>query len=185
MDSNNKIPSIFHSHINEKPIENCIMCERFLLDENTQYMIEKAFKDGQVEFEYAICIDCIENMKGTMSEESLMNIENYLIEHMNNKPNEIATQFHEGIDGDTFLNNCAIKGTPRAELKEYNIGGLFRGKSLDPMAFPYLISFEAAEEINSVLSKQTKDELDDFYDDMVGLPPEWMEIIKTNRPILI
>ena len=185
MEPDNNIPKEFYSDISDKPIENCTICGCSLLENDTQYVIEKAFKDGLVEIEYAICMDCLENMKGNMSEESMKNIENYLMENMSNMEEKLEDYYFNGRDSNVFLEKCAIKGTPKEELSEYQIAGLFKGKMLDPQVFPYLISMEAAEEINNLLSKKTKDELDGFIDDLIGLPPEWLEILKTNKPILI
>ncbi len=185
MEPENNIPKVFYSNISEKPIENCIICGCSLLENDTQYVIEKAFKDGIVEAEYAMCIDCVENMKGSMSEESMQNIENYIIENRSNMQ-ELLNEFYlSGMDSGLLLKQCAIKGTPVDDLKEYQIAGLFKGRMIDPQVPPYLISMEAAEEINNLLSKKTKDELDNFIDELTGLPPEWLEILKTNKPVLL
>ena len=57
------IPSLFWSDITCKPFENCIKCERYLLEEGTLYLIEKAIKSyvgfdaTSTVFEYAMCMD--------------------------------------------------------------------------------------------------------------------------------
>ncbi len=186
MDKNKyNIPELFRSFLSNKPIENCIMCEKYLLEPGTNYFIEKAFKDDFVEVEYAICMDCAENMKGSMSVQSLANIENYFLTRMQFMQENMYALQEQEVDPELFLTKCAIKGTPREELNEYQIAGFFNGSNLNMVTFPFLISGEAAEEINELLSKETKGEIDGFIDDFIGLPPEWKEILKTNRPILI
>ena len=48
-----------------------------------------------------------------------------------------------------------------------------------------MISHEAIEEMQELLSPQTKDELDDFTKEHFDLPPEWREIIKNKKFVLI
>ena len=179
------IPKLFNSYISEKPIENCVICEKYLLEEGTDYFIEKVFKDDFVEIEYAICMDCTENMKGAMSQQSMLNIENYFRSNMSMMHRWTIDWEDDDFNPEAFLSHCAIRKTPREELKEYQIAGFFNGPYLNPMAPPFLISGAVAEEVNELLSKETKGEIDGFVDDLTGLPPEWKEIFKTRRPILI
>ncbi|MEA3445383.1 MAG: hypothetical protein U9R19_11740 [Bacteroidota bacterium] len=180
-----KIPELFKSFLSDKPIENCIMCEKYLLEEGTAYFIEKAFKDDYVEVEYAICVDCAENMKGSMSAQSIKNIENYFMTKMQYMQENMMAFKNGGMNPEYLLTQCVITGIKRENLKEYQIAGFFNGSFLNLLTFPFLISGEAAEEINELLSKETKGEIDGFVDDFIGLPPEWKKILKTNRPILI
>ena len=38
------IPEQFYSEETKKPLENCLMCDKYLLDEGTEYMVEKAMR---------------------------------------------------------------------------------------------------------------------------------------------
>ena len=38
------IPQQFYSEDTQKPLEHCLMCERYLLDEGTAYLLEKAMR---------------------------------------------------------------------------------------------------------------------------------------------
>jgi len=182
---NTNIPKQFLSYLSQKPIENCIKCEKYLLDDRTVYFIEKAIKNGEVEFEYAICSDCAEKMKGTMSEESVQNMENYFMDNSQIKEYQHRLMNEEELSPQDFLGNCVVTGTPLEETEEYQLVGVFEGDKVYPYAIPFAISFQATEIINGLLSKQTKDEMDGFIDDFTGLPPDWREIIKTNKPVLI
>lgn len=179
------IPKQFYSYLSEKPIENCIMCEKNLMDEFTVYFIEKAIRNGEVEFEYAICMDCAAKMRGSMSKESVANMESYFKNNSQIQEYQNLIFENDELSVDQFLSNCVVKGTPVSEIKEYQFVGVFQGKHIYPYSVPFLISNEASEEINDLLSKQTKGEMDNFIDDFIGVPPEWREIIKTNKPVLI
>jgi len=161
------------------------MCQRPLLEEFSVYFIEKAIRNGEVEFEYAICMDCAAKMKGSMSEESIRNMENYF--KNNSRIQEYQQKIFEAeeLSVEDFLSACVVKGTSISELKEYQMIGVFQGDRLYHYSVPFIISSEATEEINELLSKKTKGEMDDFIDDFIGIPPDWREIIKSNKPVLI
>jgi hypothetical protein len=181
----NHIPKEFYSTLSDKPIENCIKCEKYLLDEDTIYFVEKAIKNNEVEFEYAICAECAEKMKGTMSEESLTNMESYFKKNSNIKQYQEKLLLEDELSINDFIGNCIVTGNDLKSTDEYQLVGVFEGKHIYPDAIPFAISFEATEKINQLLSKQTKDEMDGFIDDFIGIPPDWREVIKTNKPVLI
>ena len=72
------IPSVFRSTDTKKPFERCIQCNKYLLELDSEYLIEKAIKQYQgfeakeVIFEYAVCMDCAEKMRQSLSAESQM-----------------------------------------------------------------------------------------------------------------
>ena len=76
-----EIPKLFKTHVSEKNFTNCISCGGYLLDKETEYVIEKVFKDNTVEAEYAMCLTCVEEMRKQLSEESLQRIGDYFESH--------------------------------------------------------------------------------------------------------
>jgi len=172
------IPNVFLSTETKKPIERCINCDHDLSLGDRYYVIEKVFKrypainKVEVLFEYAICQHCYDEMKDKMSKESADNLSAYM---MNN------TDFmglHQRInqhpnDPEAWLDQCMIKGTPQAELSEFQMGAFFKGDRLvTDFLPPFMVGNVAMEEMNALLSKETKDEMDDFMDDHFGIPPE-------------
>lgn len=179
-----EIPTIFKSFINEKEIENCVACGKYLLNSGTQYFIEKAVKNGEVEVEYAMCIDCIQEMRKSMSEESLERTQDYMsgkidLEEWNSRI------FEDGDPTvDKCLNGCVVTGVPMSELSEYQMYGHFDGKHMVYSVMPYIISFEVLDGMQELLSAKTKEELDRFMDEHFGLPPEWRAILKKDIILL-
>ena len=51
--------------------------------------------------------------------------------------------------------------------------------------FPILLSPTIGEEIQELLSQETKDEFDDFMNTINEVPPELKELFKTKRPVII
>jgi hypothetical protein len=172
------IPDVFLSTETNKPIERCINCEHDLSIGDRYYVIEKVFKRYpvmnklEVLFEYAICQHCYDDMKDKMSKESAENLSAYM---MNNTD---FVGLHQRInqhpdDPEAWLDQCMIKGTPQSELSEFQMGAFFKGDRLvTDFLPPFMVGNEAMEEMNALLSKETKDEMDDFMGDHFGIPPE-------------
>ena len=175
------IPKILQSYSTGEPFTHCIDCDRYLLDDDVSYFIEKAIrqyhKEGymakDVIFEYAMCIDCAEKIKGEMSKTSRQAMENYMLYN-----NSINT-----INGEDL--QCIIKGESVDNYEEYQIFSLCQGKNmLTPQ--PMAIGANALEELSELISQETKDELDRLMGDFFGSPPELEELFPKHRiPILI
>jgi len=77
------IPESFYSEETDAPFETCLVCERPLLEPETEYLIEKAYRrypEFEVQetiFEYALCIDCHEDVVDSFSESSQEQCEAY------------------------------------------------------------------------------------------------------------
>ena len=66
-----------------------------------------------------------------------------------------------------------IHGTPEAEMNEYQVAACFKGdRMVTDFMPPYMIGDLAIEELNALLSKQTKEDMDRFMGDVFGIPPE-------------
>ena len=182
------IPEQFFEDETEEPFKKCIMCQKSLTGD-VEYMVEKAIRrypdleTEEVQFELAVCIDCSSKMRNQLSKESLQNIQQYFQQQMTSgQPPERVFDFDSG----TILNwqeNCLFKNISRAEMTEYHMYGHFVGDKMTFGMFPYILSGKAIEEMQELLSKETKDEMDDFIDTYFGLPPELKDIFKDN-PIL-
>ena len=177
----NKIPEILNSYETGELFTNCIDCDRYLLDGETTYFIEKAIrqynKEGyqakDVIFEYAMCIDCAEKLKGEMSQSSRQAMDNYL--QQNSTPQ--------------LMNNeelqCIIKGESVDNYEEYQVFSLCQGSHM-LTSKPMAIGADALEELSELISQETKDELDRLMGDFFGTPPELEELLPNHRvPFLI
>ncbi len=172
------IPSIFLNSDTKAPLTNCVQCDYDLLNGDRYYMIEKVFKKypsfqkTEVLFEYAVCSTCYENMKDQMSAESMANLSEYMM--MNTDFQALQHRIEENPDNpEMWLSECMIKGTPKDDMTEYQMGACFKKDRLVTNFIPpFIIGELAMEEMNGLLSKQTKDEMDDFMGENFGIPPE-------------
>ena len=178
-----EIPNIFYDTVNEEPIQKCIMCEIDLMESQIPYMIEKRFKRKEAIFEYAICINCAEQMRNQMSRESLQAVEKYMRENSELleqlEQDDFDAEHHEN-----WMNTCAVTGNDISDLEEYQIFGLFQGKEMILNHFPHMIGGDSLESMQELLSAETKDELDRFRKEHFNIPPELEELFR-GKPVLI
>ncbi|MCB1282537.1 MAG: hypothetical protein KDB18_13525, partial [Salinibacterium sp.] len=71
-----ELPPVLWSDYKKEPFSQCVECERPLLEpESPAYFVQKARRDGEVVFEYALCLPCTRRQDDGMSEESRRNLE--------------------------------------------------------------------------------------------------------------
>ena len=184
------IPEVFYSSETGRLLDHCIVCDKYLLEENTRYMVEKVYKKypalntESVLFEYAICATCADNFRKELSQESMQNIENFFRNNTEGMPG-MATHPEDMINPGRRLDNCFVSGKSVDNLNEYQVCGIFQGKKMIPFSTPYVISGEVIEQLSDLISDKTRDEMDDFIDSFFGLPPEWKEAMKDRDIVLI
>ncbi len=185
------VPKVFHSFATGMPFAHCIACEKHLLENGTQYVVEKAikkypgFQAHDVIYEYAMCIDCTAAMRQTLSGDSLAVIEHYfetrvdLVERRSRLLQKAGMNVHE------WISHCLLTGTPESELNEFQLYAHCDGGDLLFSYLPYMISAQSLNELSDLISPETKDVLDDFIDEHFGLPPELKEILKSRKTVLL
>ena len=164
------VPNIFHSWETQAPFQNCLVCNRFLLGGGVGYIIEKAFKKDEVIFEYAICLECNEQLRRGFSKSSLTKIAEYFSCHVDLRDRRERLLNKYGEDSAPWLSDCVITCQPVEASQEYQICGQCDGEDLLFTYLPYALSGEAVDEIIRLLSKETKGKIDDFTGDYLGLP---------------
>ena len=183
-----EIPKVFWSDLSNQPFEHCIHCEKYLLEEDTEYLIEKAIQSTEKEgvystiFEYAICFDCADQMKAQLSESSIQNINRFYAEHVDMDARREQLIAHTENTERDWLKNCIVKHKPYQAGSEYQIYGQCSGKRFLYFDMPFMISGEAMEEMIELISDETMDELDRFKDDLISGPPEFKEILDKGGP---
>lgn len=177
------IPKEFFSFETNAPFERCIECDKYLLDDDTEYLVEKAIKnyDGysakDVIFDFAICMDCMHERSKEISSESATKISEYFQNNI-----DIEKRIAQN-ESDDVLNKCMIKGTDISACNEYQICGYFKGKKMNIKNPPYLISGEVMEELMPLLSDKTVDEMNGFFNKHFSPDPSFFE--PTPKLILV
>ncbi len=176
------IPDIFYSYDTKELFQNCVECDKYLLDGTTEYFIEKAFRKypgftaTDVVFEYAICTECAITLHNQMSEESRNRINEFMMDHLGNMKLQNSPE--------EMLRTCIITGKPIEDAQEYQIMAHCFQDQLFPQMMPYMICDEALDQLSELLSNATLDIMDDFRGRHFG-PPDIFEINPTRRVILV
>jgi hypothetical protein len=185
------IPKRFYCDASEKPFEHCQVCGKYLLEEGTTYMIEKAFKNYEgydfysTLFEYAICVDCHATLQKGMSTESMQNLQQYYMRIFQEKGGQPVMINLSDFELDNWLSKCFFTDEPITGMKEYQAVGQFNGTKLVLNTPPLIVGETAMEEMSSLLSNQTVDEMNGFKNRFFGPDPELEELILGKKLILI
>ncbi|MCB0283401.1 MAG: hypothetical protein KDF60_12535 [Calditrichaeota bacterium] len=188
------IPKQFYSDAVNRLFSNCLNCNRFLLEENTEYIIEKAvrryndYDTNDTIFEYAICMKCHSEIISVYSESSLKSIQNYFQTNVNFQERQriINEKIEQGkLDIQDYTSRCLIKGTPINKLNEYQIGCQCIGNKMLANNMPFLIGNEAMDELSQLLSNQTIGEMNRFIDEFLGLPPDLRKLLKDSGVLIL
>ena len=182
------IPKVFWSDLTGKPFEQCIMCERHLLEDGTQYLVEKAIKTYKgryvkdTVFEYAICMDCRDTMHEKLSEESRVALSGYFNSRFN--PAERVAKYEHGTVEER-LKHCLLEGEEPSEGGEYQIYALCDGSDMINDLMPFMIRGESLEAVMHLISAKSLDELNGFMKENFTGPPEFKEILDGGPRVFI
>lgn len=175
------IPSVFYSDLTSDLFENCISCNKYLLNDGTQYLIEKAFKSYKNEsitstiFEYAMCFDCYDEMRSKISVISRSKLDDFYENKI-----DLSKRYTElkGKEVSSWLEKCIVNDSSPSIGGEYQIYGMCDEKDMLFYEMPFMLSGEAIDKMVGLLSLETKDELDDFFKKITSGPPELRKILE-------
>lgn len=178
------IPQKFHSLYHEGPFTRCVDCNRDLHADDCTYSIERVFRGTEPICEMAICLACRDRIVEELSQESLMRINAFVDERFDVDMRYQATQSWAGNDLDKWLDHCALLKIPATECKEYQIAALCRGKLMSIDVLPIMISGQAAEEMQRLMSKKTRDRLGEMVQEFFGMPSEFADGPDSYSPMI-
>ena len=180
------IPKDFYSFETNSPFERCIECNKYLLEEGTEYIIEKAIRNYQgypardTVFDYAICMSCAERMRKEISKESWESMMKYFQDNMDVMSRlEIQEQSPK-----ENLRRCMVKKTGVEDCSEYQIYAHCNGEKLNMENPPYMISGEVMDELLPLLSNETIDEMNGFMNKHFSPDPSIMEPVPPRLIII-
>ena len=177
------LPEVFHSFTEEGPFPKCTLCNEPLLEDGTLYLIHKAFHRSEVIFEYAMCLPCRAKMQEELSTESLEHINRYMNQfHIEDRNEQLLEEY--GTEVAPWISHCLISGKPIEGENEYHYYAFCDGPDLVFNGLPMALAGGVDEELNELLSRQTRDRLDGFVEEQFGLPPELKKPIK-GSPVFI
>jgi hypothetical protein len=162
------IPQIFGSFETGQPIANCKVCDQNLMETGTNYMIEKAFKNGETIFEHALCHTCYTAYHEAMSADSRLKILTYFEERLNMEERHTNLMEQHGTKHEKWISHCMVTGFPIREVDEYQLYGFCIDKELVFCGAPYALCGEVIEEITNLLSSETLGVMADLSQKLFG-----------------
>jgi len=172
------IPKSFYSIETEEPMSTCLACDRPLLDGETEYLIEKGYRQyeaydvQETVFEYALCMDCHATMRQSFSDLSTRRCRAYLAEHVNLAERAGRLLDAESPDPSDWTRHCVVHDTPRQELAEYQVMAHCMGTEMILTHLPLLMGGPAVDALVERLSDETIDDLGGFRDEHLGPSPK-------------
>ena len=185
------IPPQFYSDSEGKAFDHCQVCGKFLLEDGTSYVIEKAYKNykgydfNTTLFEYAICLNCHTEVQKSMSEESLQSLQRYYLEVMAEKGNQPIVINMNDFKLEDWLSKCFFTGDKVKEMEEYQTVAQFNGTKMIINMPPMIVGEAAMERMSELLSDKTIDEMNGFKKQFFGPDPELEELISGKKLILL
>lgn len=183
------IPLLFYSSETSTPIRHCLVCERDLL-EGAEYMIEKAFVNypsvgtKDLVWEFAVCFDCMHDMKSDYSEESHQRLTEFFQVNMN-FDHQYDLEAQENMNAEDWTSRCAITGQHISECSQYQIYAYCVGNLCAFENAPFMISGEAMDQLIPLISNKTLGAMNDFRDRYFPPPQDLSPLLKDRDFVLI
>lgn len=174
------IPQSFYSFETKEPFSHCIECKKEL-DEQTDYIIEKAmrrypnFSATDTLFDYAMCMDCALEMRKSLSVSSRKKMDEFFQPYFQKISVAMHSAHTQSVEEQ--LSKCLITEKDIRTVKEYQIYAVCRGKKINRSVPAYMISEEAIEQILPLLSNETTDFLNGFFERHFNPDPSMLEPI--------
>ena len=151
-----RIPRILDSAYLEAPFVACAACGASLAVGGRVWNVQKAFRAGEVVFELAICLACMEETTRGFSEESLARMQAHFAAHF--RPT-------------TDLTICHLCRQPPTDGTDYEIGAVCVGDRL--MRPPIVVCAACSSSVQEQLSEKTRGAWGEFLDrTLPGVPGE-------------
>lgn len=177
------IPECFHSLYHSGPFTRCIVCECDLLDENCRYFVERCFHGQEPIFELAMCEPCRENFSKELSKDSLQRINAHIEERVDLEQRYEDTLEFPSANISPWIQQCLLSKTQRFDCKQYQIIAMCQGSQMRLDIFPIMISNLAAEELQKLMSKKTRDRHEEMVQEFFGMPSEFADG-PTSSPLI-
>ncbi|MES0491140.1 MAG: hypothetical protein ABUK01_14165 [Leptospirales bacterium] len=180
------IPEILYNAATGEPHTHCPLCDRFLLDEGIQYIIEKAISQNDILMDFAICLECYQKGIGELySIESRKNFENYFDNRVdfNLRQKTFTEKFQNKFD--KWTEYCLCTAKPIRDCKEYQLAAQCEGRQVLYHYMPFAISDEGIIELENLLSKKTKEDLRDFMNQINPQPSLEKSPDNSRTPVLV
>lgn len=184
------IPKLFFDDLTGAMMNQCISCERKLLESEGPYFIEKAikpqlgYKAYATVFEYAMCMECMNSHKNKISKSSLANINRYFLAHIDISRRQylVAQELYDDLG--LWMDHCLVTDKHITAIGECQLYAQCQGDQLVMGDYPYMVSGEALDAVIGLLSDETIDEFNKLKDELVG-PSAFQDLLQGGPRVLL
>lgn len=181
--SSQAIPELLHNEDNHAPHQHCRICNKNLM-EGGLYAIQKVFKNYPGEehpralFDFAMCEQCMLEARSELSMESRMRIDQFMLEalkKLEDTGEDPSDRFKQG--------QCTLSGEALKDCREYQVSAVCEGDQI--LESPICLSEAMLEQIQSLLSEKSREELNRFSENNFGWPPELKKALVDGDLVLL
>lgn len=153
------------------------------LQEAGMYIVNKSYVREECVFEYAMCMECREDLHSQLSEKSRVAMFDFIHDHADMEKREEELGAHS--ETEVYLAHCITCGAQQETANSYSIGAIFVGDDLIKGMFPMLICGSCEEKINETISEETRDTWDKFIGENFPGPPSEVTLPTGSKPVFI
>lgn len=177
------LPKFFYNFDTNAPFTHCLVCHESL-DLKGVYAVEKVMKHNRVlnsdeiVFEYAMCMDCAEDLQSEISKESMQAIAALYEEYSLNLATKLEYLHEtEKYSLESWLERCSFTGKEIRLCDEYQVSAIIEDGKLVYDHSPMVVSDVFIELLQERLSEKTKGFFNDFRDKHFDLDPDLKDLI--------
>lgn len=176
------IPSNLYSEDSGEAHAQCKICQKTFGDHEV-YGVQKVYKnypdqEPQVLFDFALCQECMEEARAELSKESRQRVDQFML-------SKLHEMEEKGIDASQSFKEqrCTLSQKPLQDTNEYQVVAVCRGKYL--WESPMVLSDDILDQIQDLLSPESRNELNRFSEENFGWPPELKKIWQDGDFVLL
>ena len=143
----------------------------------------KKFNTRDTLWELAICTRCGTRGTANYSQESMERIAHYFTSRVDWEARRERLKPGAPENFNEWIEKCELTGTKMEDCTDFKMSCDAFGTMLSFTNLPMIISLKAVEEIDALLSAQTREEMEGFLDQFPLVPPELKELLST--PMLV
>lgn len=151
-----EIPRWLLSDETGEEFRHCVRCRLPLLEVAAPWVVNKDYLRGECVREYAICQPCKERVTEGFSEESKAAMRRLMAESIDWEARLAEFMMHDGMEARFAA--CVACRTPREEMDEYSVSGLFDAEGyLQEGSLPLLVCGGCVGKAMENMSGQTRE----------------------------
>lgn len=193
LEKNSDLPEIhphFHCLETGKPFTKCSKCDEDLATSSSPYLVHKDWTPYDLSSEFALCFSCLFELRSLTSTHSRQKIDHYFHSSPGmNYHNSLISNLEKNTKNiEKHVDHCIACCSPiRFKEDHFSMSSLCLNDRMMSDFFPIAVCGKCEEEIVALLSKETRDSWDGFYDPIFNTPPaDLVDLPKTpSKPVLV